>query len=75
LNYLLQQSTAQDQLAKLQSFYEEIRELSAGHPGYRLADFFDHLDTLRRHGLVRANQENHFDDIEMESDNISIPSY
>jgi DNA helicase-2/ATP-dependent DNA helicase PcrA len=51
LNYLLQQSTAQDQLAKLQSFYEEIRELSAGHPGYRLADFFDHLDTLRRHGL------------------------
>lgn len=49
--YLLAQPAAEDKLAKLQSFYEETKELATGHPHYRLSDFFDQLATLKRHGL------------------------
>ncbi|MEK7650296.1 MAG: ATP-dependent DNA helicase [Patescibacteria group bacterium] len=51
LNYLLKADQAEEKLAKVQAFYEEIRELAGSHHDYRLADFIDYLETLKRHSL------------------------
>lgn len=51
LRYLLQAPQAEDKLARVQAFYEEIRELASSHHDYRLSDFIDYLETLRRHNL------------------------
>lgn len=51
LNYLLEADQAEEKLARVQAFYEEMRELASAHSNYKLADFIDYLATLRRHGL------------------------
>lgn len=51
LEHLLREPQAEEKLSKLQSFYEELKELANNHPQFRLADFIDYLETLRRHNL------------------------
>jgi DNA helicase-2/ATP-dependent DNA helicase PcrA len=51
LAFLLKAPAAEESLAKLQSFYEELKELALTKSNYDLADFMDYLATLRRHDL------------------------
>lgn len=51
LEHLLREPQAEEKLAKLQLFYEELKELASAHANFKLSDFVDYLETLRRHNL------------------------
>ncbi len=51
LDYLLKSPAAEEKLAKLEAFHEELKEFSTAHANFNLADFIDYLETLKRHGL------------------------
>lgn len=56
LEYLLREPDAETEISKLQSFYEELKELASNHSNYMLGDFIDYLETLKRHNLGLAQK-------------------
>lgn len=58
----------------LRTSFKDFAGLGKAERVHVIVSFLAMLELVKQ-GLVRASQENHFDDIEMESDNISIPSY
>jgi len=52
LSYFLSNSDMSEKMTKLNSFFDQIRELIQKNKNYSLNDFLNYLDTLRTHNLL-----------------------
>ncbi len=52
IKHILQSSESLDKIAKLDKLLSQMKELTASHKNYRLADFINYLDVLEKHNIT-----------------------
>ncbi len=52
IKHILQSSESIDKINKLDKLLNQMKELTASHKNYRLADFINYLDVLEKHNIV-----------------------
>ncbi len=58
----------------LRTSFKDFSNIGKAEKVHVIVSFLAMLELVKQ-GMVRVNQENHFDDISIESDNISVPKY